>query len=183
MIRASYVFHPTALYDNGYKWNPEEWICYGDLTTFEMTKAYQMDIHANKLGNLQLVLDATEYAVNKVPTIQQVVSPIYGYLPALSYYIYDGMTYTKLDTKPASAGTYYLGYDAQEITIAGQVIQIEEQKIQFKLGNNQYINGYLDGSTSEYINIYGDTILEYDGNVAYLTYLNTVVRKWFYRYL
>ncbi len=173
-VRASYVFHPTALYDKGYKWNPEEWICYGDLTTFEMTKAYQMDIHANKLGNLQLVLDATEYAVNKVPTIQQVVSPIYGYLPALSYYIYDGMTYTKLDTKPDSAGTYYLGYDAQEITIAGQVILIEEQKIQFKLGNNQYINGYLDGSTSEYINIYGDTILEYDGNEHTLLFKQVV---------
>ncbi len=160
-VRASYVFYPTALYDDGYKWNEEEWICYSDLEDFTMTENYQMNINANKVLDFNLVLDNTEYS--KLPTISNMIIGYVSYLPSLSYFTKNGDVYTKLDENPTTPGIYYIGYESQNVTISGEEVLLEAKYAEFLFGNNQYVNGYLNGS-SQYISAYDDTNIDYTSN-------------------
>ncbi len=160
-VRASYVFYPTALYDDGYKWNEEEWICYSNLDDFTMTENYQMNINANKVLDFNLVLDNTEYS--KLPTITNMNIPYVTYLPTLSYFTKDGDVYTKLEENPTTPGTYYIGFESQNVTISGEEVLLEAKYAEFLFGQTQYVNGYLDDS-SKYISTYDDTNIDYTSN-------------------
>lgn len=161
-VRASYVFHPTALYQNGYYlWNAEEWICYNDLTDFSMTKSYTMNLTADKIGNIVLNLAKEEYSLSSAPSASDIDCLIYAYQPELKYYTFDGTTYTVLSEKPTTAGTYYIGFEDTEVTIAGKSYTLTGSKAIFYLGENQYVNGYMDGEESKYISIYGDTTVSF----------------------
>lgn len=161
-VRASYVFHPTALYREGYYlWNAEEWICYNDLNDFSMTANYTMDLSAEKVGSIVLKLAKEEYGLSAAPSASDIDCLIYAYQPELRYYTFDGTVYTELSEKPSAAGTYYIGFNDTQVMIAGKSYTLSGSKAVFYLGENQYVNGYMDGEDSKYISIYADTTVSF----------------------